>query len=66
MHGVVLNFSADPVGIHFPSSTTSAFQTILCSSVVPGPNRGYKWETILSQITHNTYIASLSITESCT
>ena len=22
-HGVVLGFSADPVGIHFPSSTTS-------------------------------------------
>ena len=22
-HGVVLDFSADPVGIHFPSSTTS-------------------------------------------
>ena len=40
MHGVVLDFSADPVGIHFPSSTTSALQTIHCSSVVPGPNRG--------------------------
>ena len=53
-HGVVLDFSADPVGIHFPSSTTSVsnrhknplvFATISSDSQDADCQMAWTWET---------------------